>query len=140
MSTIPSAAARVFWGVQTVLTISGATYAAVSKVATKWGYKIHEELVTGQNAPYLGTGGFHGEIDLDSLGSSDSRWENAVSTTSGIVTTLGLTWKEQDTQGTISARTWTASGKFTEYQKDVSKDGVVNYKLKMILAAEPVVV
>ena len=142
MST-PTASNRVFWAAQTVLVFSGSqTQAAVGDVRLRWGYAIKEELVTGSNDPYLGTGGFHGEADFETLGSSDSRWENMIAITSGIVPTFGQTWQERDTEGIGASgnRTWTISGKFTEYEKRTSKDGAVMYKLKAILATAPTVV
>jgi len=98
--------------------------------------------VTGTNTPYLGTGVFHGEGDLETLGSTDSRFENAISVTSGVVPTFGATWKESNTAGLGASgnRTWTVSGKFTQYEKSNQKDQVVRYKLKMIMATEPTVV
>ena len=113
--SLPSSATRVDWGVNTTLTISGVTYAAVSNVELRWGFKIHEEVVTGTNIPYLGAGAFHGDGRLESLASNDSRWEALVTPTSGVVTTFGLTWKESDTAGVGASgnRTWTISGKFT---------------------------
>ena len=85
---------------------------------------------------------FHGEVDFETLGSSDSRWESMIAITSGIVPTFGMTWQERDTEGIGSSgnRTWTVSGKSTEYEKRTSKDGPVMYKLKIILATEPTVV
>ena len=114
---------------------------AIASIDGKWGYKIHEEVVTGTNLPYLGTGVFHGEVTVETLGSSDSRWEQAISVASGVAPTFGMTFRETDTQGlTLSgARTWTMSGKFTEYTKKTSKDQVVMYTLKGILATEPTV-
>ena len=140
MSSIPSTQSRAFQGVLTTFLISGATYTAVSNFNVKWGYKIMEEIVVGTNTPYLGTGVFHGELDGESIGSSDARWENAVSTTSGLVPSMNIQWKEQDTQGTISARTWTASGvKFTQYEMIHQGDKFVKMKLKGILLLEPLV-
>lgn len=140
--SVPVNRQAVAWAANTTLTISGVTYAAVGTVDAKWGYKIHEEVVTGTNNPYLGTGVFHGDCSFETLGSSDSRWETAISVSSGVAPTFGMTWRETDTQGlTLSgARTWTMSGKFTEYTKKVSKDGAVMYTLKGILALEPTVV
>jgi hypothetical protein len=40
--SIPSSNARTFWGVNTIITISGATYAAAATLRVKYGYKIHE--------------------------------------------------------------------------------------------------
>jgi hypothetical protein len=139
LATIPSTNARTFWSVNTTIIISGATYASVANLRVKYGYKIHEEAVTGTNVPYVGTGVFHGEIDAELLGSSDSQVWNAISITSGIVTTLGMTWQEQDTQATMSARKWTASGKFMEYEKIWDRDKVVMYRLRGILVQEPIV-
>ena len=141
--SVPTASNRVFWAAQTVLVFSGSqTQAAVGDVRLRWGFRIHEEPVTGSNLPYLGTGVFHGEADFETLGSSDSRWENMIAITSGIVPTFGQTWQERDTEGIGASgnRTWTISGKFTEYEKRVSKDGAVMYKLKAILATAPTVV
>lgn len=129
------------WAANTTFVLSGVTYNAIADITLKWGYKIHEEVVTGTNTPYLGTGVFHGEADIVSLGSSDSRFDQAVSISSGVAPTFGMTWRETDTQGlTLSGvRTWTISGKFTEYEKKAQKDQVVTYKLKAILSNEPVV-
>lgn len=141
-ATIPTSNSRIFWAAQTVLIFSGTqTQAAVGDVRLRWGYRIHEELTTGTNLPYLGTGGFHGEADFETLGSSDSRWEGMVAIVSGIVPTFGQTWQERDTEGIGASgnRTWTISGKCTEYEKRTSKDGVVLYKLKIILSNEPTV-
>ncbi len=142
MSTVPVNNQAAFWAATTTFKLSGVTYNSIADIKLKWGYKIHEEVVTGTNIPYLGTGVFHGEVDLTALGSSDNRFENAISVSSGIVTTFGMTWRETDTQGlTLSgARTWTISGKFTEYEKTAQKDQVVTYKLKAILSNEPTVV
>jgi len=113
--------------------------AAVSNIDMKWGYKIHEDAVTGTTIPYLGTGVFHGEATIESLGSSDSRWSQAITAVSGIVPTFGMTWKEQDTSAGMTGRTWTMSGKFTEHTKKATKDAAVMYTLKAILALEPTV-
>ena len=125
----------------TAFTISGATYAAVSNIDMKWGYKIHEEATTGTSFPYLGTGVFHGEADITALGSTDNLFDAAVQQTSGIAPTFGMTWQERDTQGlTLSGqRTWTISGKFMEYEKKTQKDQVVTYKIKAIMSNEPTV-
>lgn len=140
--SVPVNNQAVFWAATTTYKLSGQTFAAIADITLKWGYKIHEEVVTGTNIPYLGTGVFHGEADIVSLGSSDSRWDAAISVTSGVVPTFGMTWRETDTQGlTLSgARTWTISGKFTEYEKKTQKDQVVTYKLKAIMSNEPSVV
>ena len=137
--SVPSAANRVFWGVNTIYALSGVTHAAVSNIQYTWGYRIHEEATTGISTPYLGTGVFHGEVRVESLGSSDNRFEGAVAATSGIVPTFGMTWREADTQATMSTRTWTASGKFTEYEKISERDNVIRYRLRGILALEPTV-
>ena len=141
MSSVPTNAQATFFGAQTTYKLSGVTYNAISDITLKWGYKIHEEIVTGQSLPYLGTGAFHGEADIVSLGSSDNRFEQAISIGSGIVPTFGMTWQARDAQGlTLSGqRTWTISGKFTEYEIKEQKDQVVTYKLKAILATEPTV-
>ena len=139
--SVPTAANRVFWGVNTTYTLSGVTYVSVSNIRFRWGYAVHEELVTGTTDPYLGTGGFHGEIDVEGLGASDMRWEDAASVVSGVLPTFGMTWREGDTQGIISGnRTWTASGKFSNYEKVSERDNVVRYSLRGILALEPTVV
>ena len=142
MSSVPTNNQAVFWAAITTFKLSGVTYPAIADITLKWGYKIHEEVTTGTNTPYLGTGVFHGEADIVSLGSSDSRFENAITIASGIVPTFGMTWQERDTQGlTLSGqRTWTISGKFTEYEKKTQKDQVVTYKLKCVMSNEPTVV
>ena len=139
--SVPASASRIFWAANTTFVLSGVTQAAVANIDLKWGYKIYEEATTGTNLPYLGTGVFHGEAMIEALGSADSRFDNAVSISSGIAPTFGITWRETDTEGlTLSgARTWTMSGKFTEYSKKATKDQVVMYSLKAILALEPTV-
>ena len=141
--SVPTASNRTFWAAQTVLVFSGTnTQAAVGDVRLRWGYAIKEELVTGSNDPYLGTGGFHGEAEFETLGSSDSRWEGLIAVTSGVVPTFGMTWQERDIEGIGASgnRTWTISGKFTSYEKRTSKDGPVLYKVNAILATVPTVV
>ena len=142
MTTVPSDRTRAFWAAQTTFTLSGVTYASIANIDLKWGYKIHEEVVTGTSLPYLGTGVFHGEVSVEALGSDDSRWENAIGITSGIAATFGMTWRELNTSnlGTSGARTWTVSGKFEQYTKKTQKDQSVFYTLKAILATEPTVV
>jgi hypothetical protein len=126
--------------VDTTFTFSGSTMAAVADLKTKYGWKIKEDLVTGTTLPYVGTGGFHGEVDVTALGSSDSSviW-SGVGAVSGIVPTIGMTWKAQDTNGGMSGRTWTASGKIEEFQNNWSKDNVVEFKFKLILTNPPTV-
>lgn len=140
--SVPSSANRVFWAAQTTYTLSGQTFSAIADIALKWGYKIHEEATTGVSLPYLGTGVFHGEANIDALGSNDNRFESAVSVSSGVAPTFGMTWRELDTTGTgaSGARTWTLSGKFTEFEIKTQKDQVITYKLKAILGTEPTVV
>ena len=141
MPTVPVNNQAVTWAANTTFVLSGVTYAAIADITLKWGYKIHEEVTTGTNTPYLGTGVFHGEADITALGSSDSRFDNAITVASGVVPTFGMTWRETDTQGlTLSgARTWTVSGKFESYEKKTQKDQVVMYKLKAIMSNEPTV-
>jgi len=140
MAISPPDRTQTFWAAQTTITISGVTYAAIADITVKWGYKIHEEVVTGTNNPYLGTGVFHGEVTLDGIGSPDNRWENLIAITSGVVSTYGFTWRESDTTATLSgARTWTASGKFTDFEHKFTKDGAVMFKTKGILGLAPTV-
>lgn len=139
MSTVPSADNRTFWGVNTVFIISGVTYAALGDFNVSWGYRIHEEIVTGRNLPYLGTGGFHGELTGTLLGASDARLEGLVGITGGQTPTFGMTWREGDIQATASTRTWTISGKFTEYAKTSERDNVVRYRIRLIMSNEPTV-
>ena len=130
-----------WWAALTTITISGVVYKAVSDGTAKWGYKVHEEVVTGTNLPYLGTGVFHGETTFKGIGAPTDRWDNIVTITSGIVTSFGLTVRFGDTTASSSgARTWTYSGKFTEYQQSWSKDGAVMFSVKAILGSEPTAV
>ena len=140
--SVPVASDRVFWSPQTVFRLSGVTQIAVGKVSLKWGFDIHRELVTGANLGYYGTGGFKGEMEFDGLGSSDSRWDDAAAVTSGIAPTFGMTAQERDTEGigASGARTWTVSGKFTQYEKMWDKDMAVRYKLKGEMVTVPTVV
>jgi|SRR5579864_2311857 len=139
MSTIPTTNATTFWGAQTIFTWSGATYKAISDATLKYGNKIKEEATTGTDLPYYGTGVYHGELDLKVIGSSDNSMWNAAAATSGIVPTMGLTMKPQDTQSALSGQTWTFSGKVQEFTQKWSKDNYVEYDVKMILATKPVV-
>lgn len=139
MSNIPSVASTVFWGVNTTFFWSGANYKAVSDLTLKYGNKIHEEATTGTSNPYLGTGVYHGEVSVTSLGSSDNSMWSAAATSSGIVPTMGMQWIAGDTQGAPATHSWVASGKVESFQMKWSKDGVVKFDLKMILAAPPVV-
>ena len=123
------------------MVISGVTYKAISDGRARWGYKIHEEVVTGTNNPYLGTGVFHGEVDFKGIGAPTDRWDTIVAITSGVATTFGMTARFGDTTGNLSgARTWTYSGKFTEYEQSWAKDGAVMFSVKAILALAPTVV
>ena len=137
--SVPVAADRVFPGVTTVFIISGVTYTAIADISWQAGFRIHEEHVTGQNLPYLGTGGFHGEISIEGLGSSDNRWEGLAATTSGIVTTFGMTWQGRDQEGIGASgnRTWTISGKFTEFGVRNDRDNLVRIHAKAIMATVP---
>ena len=138
--SVPSDGNRVFWGVNTTYTLSGVQQDALSTIQMWWGYRIHEEAVTGTNIPYLGTGVFHGEVEVDVLASSDNLFDKVIGLTAGQVLTFGMTWLELDTQGTQSGRTWTISGKFTEYRKISDRDNVVRYRMRGIIALEPTVV
>ena len=137
---MPNASSNVFWGVDTTFTLSGSTMRAVSDLKTKYGWKIKEEATTGTSIPYVGTGVFHGEVDVTALGSSDGAvmWSGAVAN-SGIVQTIGMSWLAQDTNGGMSGRTWTASGKMTEFQQNWAKDNAVEFKFKLILTNPPTV-
>ena len=140
--SVPTNANRNWLGVTTVFTISGVTYAAVANIKENWGYRIHEELVTGSTDPYLGTGGFHGELRINGIASSDNRWNELATATSGIVTTFGVTWQGRDQQGIGSSgnRTYNASGKFTEFMIDNERDNFVKIEARMIMGREPTVV
>lgn len=140
--SVPTAANRVFPGVTTVFVISGVTYTAAANIELSWGHAIHEEAVTGQTLPYLGTGVFHGEARVEGLGSSDNRWEGLADTTSGIVTTFGMTWQGRDQEGIGASgnRTWTISGKFTEFAIINDRDNLVRIRGRAILATVPTVV
>jgi len=104
-----------------------------------WGFKVLEEYVVGATIPYLGTGGYHGEVEGTAIGASDHRFEQLVTPTSGILTTFGMTLIESDQQATQSTRTWTFSGKFTEYEKIAERDNFIRYRIRGILATEPTV-
>ena len=110
--SVPVAQNRVWPGVTTVFVMSGVTYTAVADIAWQYGYRQHEELVTGTPIPYVGTGGFHGELSIEGLGSSDARWEGLANAVSGIVPTFGITWQGRDQEGIGSSgnRTYTISG------------------------------
>lgn len=141
MSTSPPDRTQSWWAALTSVVVSGVTYAAVSEGNATWGYKIHEEAVTGSNIPYLGTGVFHGDVQFKGIGSPTDRWDNIVTVTSGVATTFGVKVRFGDTTGTSSgARTWTYSGKFSEYKQSWSKDGAVMFDIKAILGSEPVAV
>jgi len=141
MALSPPDRTQTWWAALTTITISGVQYAAVSDGKAKWGYKIHEEVVTGTNQPYLGTGVFHGEVDFKGIGAPTDRWDGIVAVTSGVATTFGMTVRYGDTTGTSSgARTFTYSGKFTEYEQSFSKDGAVMFAVKAILGLAPTVV
>lgn len=137
--SLPASATRLFQGVNTTFRISGATYASISDVRFRYGNTLNEEHVTGTDIPFIGTGGFHGEIEATMLGASDHRIEGLADASSGIITTFGMTWIEGDTQATASTRTWTLSGKFTEYEKLTEKDGFVRYRIRGILTNRPTV-
>lgn len=141
MPNIPSAGTRNFLGVVTAFNMSGpstsgfdGTYAAISNLTIKWGNSVNEEHVVGTDIPYLGTAGFHGDFEFQSIASSDSRLHRTVSVTSGQLSAFGVTWKEDDS---TSAITWTFSGLFTEYEKRVEKDGFVMYRLRGLMGARP---
>ena len=140
--SVPTAANRTFQGVTTVFAISGVTYTAVADIRETWGYKINEELVTGTTDPYLGTGGFHGELRINGIGSSDNLWEKLVAAVSGIVPTFAVTWQGRDQQGIGASgnRTFTASGKFTEFEINNDRDQFVKIGARMIMGREPTVV
>lgn len=116
MTNIPLNGSRVFWGVLTAFSTSGAAgatdylsgnrFTAVSNIRLQWGNQVHEEAVTGTDIPYLGTGVYHGEVEVTSLGSSDNRWEQLVNLTSGQLVAFGMQWREDDS---VSGRTWTCS-------------------------------
>src|SRR5574340_592678 len=136
MSTSPPDRTQTWWAALTKVTISGVTYAAVSDGMAKWSYKIHEEVVTGTNLPYLGTGVFHGEVQFKGIGAPTDRWDNIVTVTSGVVTTFGMTVRFGDTTATASgARTWTYSGKFSEYEQTWTKDNAVMFSIKAIIGS-----
>lgn len=139
--SVPVAANRTFLGVTTVFTISGATFVAVSNIEPTWGNRIHEEAVTGDTNPYLGTGVFHGEVRIEGIGSSDSRWEQLATVTSGIITTFGMTWQGRDQEGIGASgnRTFTMSGKFTEFAIINDRDNFVKFRARAILALAPTV-
>jgi hypothetical protein len=139
MSVVPANNYAVFWGVDTTFTYSGTTYRAISDIEFQYGHKIHEEATTGTAFPYIGTGVYHGEISFTSLGSSDNFIYSGVIAVSGIVRATSATWGTQDTQGGMSGQVWTVSGKITQFSQKASKDGVVEYKLKMILGSPPVI-
>lgn len=140
--SVPTAANRVFPGVTSVFIVSGVTYTAVSNIELTWGHRIHEEHVTGATNPYLGTGGFHGEVRVEGLGSADNRWEQLADVSSGIVTTFGMTWQGRDQEGIGASgnRTWTLSGKFTEFNIRNERDNLVRINARAILATVPTVV
>lgn len=138
--SLPADATRIFWGVNTTFFISGAKHTAVANIQLRYGYRVHEELVTGTNNPYLGTGGFHGELEADALGASDTRFDQIVVIASGQVRNWNVQWIEGDTQGTPADFSWVASGvKFSEYQKVWERDNVVRVRLRGTLMAEPTV-
>lgn len=140
--SVPVGANRVFPGVTTVFVVSGVTYSAVTNIELDWGYTMHKELVTGSTDPYLGTGGFDGQVSIEGLGSADNRWEGLATTTSGIVTTFGMTWQGRDQEGIGSSgnRTWTASGKFTRFTIVNERDNLVRIRVRGELALAPTVV
>ena len=138
--SVPSAASRTFQGVTATIRISGATMTTVGDWRYGWGFRVLEEAVVGSTTPYLGTGVFHGEIEGSVIGASDHRWEQLVTPTSGILTTFGMTLIESDQQATQSTRTWTFSGKFTEYEKVLERDNFIRFRTRAILATEPTVV
>src|SRR3989304_702450 len=137
--SVPVAQNRVWPGVTTVFVMSGGTYPAVADIAWQYGYKIHEELVTGTTDPYLGTGGFHGELSIEGLGSSDTRWEGLANAVSGIVPTFGVTWQGRDQEGIGASgnRTWTISGKFSEFGVRNDRDNLVRIHAKATMVTAP---
>ena len=139
--SVPVAANRTFLGVTTVFIVSGVTYTSVSNIEPSWGNRIHEEAVTGSTDPYLGTGVFHGEIRIEGIGSSDNRWENLATPTSGILTTFGMTWQGRDQEGIGASgnRTFTMSGKFAEFAIINDRDNFVKFRARAVLVTTPTV-
>jgi len=138
MALSPPNRVNTWWAALTTITISGVVYAAVSDGKADWGYTVHEETVTGTNLPYLGTGVFKGKMEFKGIGDPTNPWQNIASITSGVVTSFGMTVRFGDTTATSSgARTWTYSGKFTNYEQSWSKDGAVMLSVKGILGCEP---
>lgn len=140
-TTVPSDRTRTFWGAQTTITTSGYTYAAIADVSLDYGYDIKKVIVTGSNLGYYGTGAFDGKFKLEGMGSPDNRWELLTTQTSGVVQTLGVSWKEQDTNAVTSgARTWTGSGKIKNFKHAWKGDDAVMFTLEGVFVTEPTVV
>ena len=140
--SVPTLANRNFQGVNTVFVVSGVTYTAVSNIEPTWGNRVIEEAVTGTTDPYLGTGVFHGELRIEAIGSSDNRWEQLATPTSGILTTFGMTWQGRDQEGIGASgnRTFTISGKFAEFSIINDRDNFVKIRARAILVTTPTVV
>ena len=142
--SLPVSANQVFWGVNTVFQVSGATWAAVSDIELGWGNTIHRELATGTDIPYYGTGGFEGRARITALGAWDARFEQVVAPASnGQVPTFGMTWQEINPLGSGasgSTATWTVSGKFSNYTKVGQNDQVVRYRMEASVVTRPTVV
>jgi hypothetical protein len=146
MSSVPAAASNVFFSVDTTTTMNllGAstsgvvTLKAVSDIKLDYGYKVIKAPVTGSNIAYYGGGNFDGKADITSLGSSDNTiFISGVAAVSGILPTIGITWQAQDTNGGMSGRIWTISGKVEKLQMVGNTDKEVEYKYSLVMTYPP---
>ena len=138
--SLPAANNLVFWGVNTILRISGATFVAVSNVDLKYGHETFREVATGTSTPYIGNGAFNGTIKVDGYGHSDNRWDDLVALSSGRLLDYMVQWVEQDTQGNAASGryTWTISGvKFYPFNVTAERDGVVRIAAEGIYGLVP---
>jgi len=142
MSSVPINANATFFAANTTTAVSGQVFKAVSNISLEWGFDIKREVVTGTNLPYYGTGAFKGTAKVESLGSSDNYLDMLNTVQSGIVPTVGMTWRDTDEQGlTLSgARTWTISGKATKFNIKSQKDDAVMYTFDVEMTTIPSVV
>lgn len=100
-----------------VLTLGSDQRGEADNVRLTWNYRILVAEVAGTFAPTLGTGLFHGELQLGELWTTDtdlltltkpaSNGDIAVSTFTGAFT---------DTQGSPTTRTYTATGRVNEVE------------------------
>jgi hypothetical protein len=128
---------REFVAKHAVLSVDGTIMAAAKNVIFRWGLNVHVEYVDGTDIPRVIHGGFHGEVQCESIYVSDDNWAAIATQRDRNITIINA---DQDTQTVPGQRVESAIVKVQEFERQgpPNADGVIRAAMKAVMTTDPV--